>query len=288
MTEAIVQAQPAADGPVSRLLGFYAAGSRSEAGKLTLAMIEESAKHLKLAPKIDLRLVKTTEMVRVGWLRLVSENENEEVAEQFAARWKEAFAGAPKLKDKLEKLHLIKPRRLGWTPGAKEIYEAELDRLYSETDERKSKLWGRTPEKIMRAASVFAACRFDKVVERGDAEIAQTIMHLSDETFKLGIDEAEDKRQLNHAEMKLSIERKIRFVLGPSSDFEIRQHFRHNTKHKKAVGDALEDMLGSGIFKLQLVKTGGRAKTIYWLLEWGDAPGTLEEAVKRWEAWKSG
>ena len=94
MTEAIVQAQPAADGPVSRLLGFYAAGSRSEAGKLTLAIIEESAKHLKLAPKIDLRLVKTTEMVRVGWLRLVSENENEEVAEQFAARWKEAFAGA--------------------------------------------------------------------------------------------------------------------------------------------------------------------------------------------------
>ena len=32
--------------------------------------------------------------------------------------------------DKLMKLHAIKPQRLGWAPAAKELYEAELKRVF--------------------------------------------------------------------------------------------------------------------------------------------------------------
>jgi hypothetical protein len=50
------------------------------------------------------------------------------------------------LMDKLMKLHAIKPRRLDWTAPAKELYEAELKRVFSEPDERKRKLWSRSPK----------------------------------------------------------------------------------------------------------------------------------------------
>jgi hypothetical protein len=168
--------------------------------------------------------------------------------------------------DSLCKLHGIKPRSLDWTAGAKELYEAEVDRVFCETDERKKKLWSRTPLKIVRAGSVFATCRFAKVVERPDMEIAQSLMRLSDKAFKAGIDEAEKIRELSHSELRREIARCIADdFAGQVSAAEIRRSFRHNTKHKGAIKDAMDDMLESGMLECEWVKTGGRKKEVYKL-----------------------
>jgi hypothetical protein len=62
-----------------------------------------------------------------------------------------------RLQNGLEKLYGMKRKELGWTSAAEELYWAEVDRLYLETNDRRRKLFGRTPEKISKAATTFAA-----------------------------------------------------------------------------------------------------------------------------------
>jgi hypothetical protein len=170
------------------------------------------------------------------------------------------------LMSNLNKLQGCKTQKLAWGAGAKDLYEAELDRVYSETDERKLKLWSRTPEKIVRAASVFASCRYAKVVERSDMEIAQAFLRLSDEVFKKGIDEAERQRELGHAELRREIIRRIRDDFdGAASAAQLRRSFRHNTKHKDAIDDALTDMVKTETLEKGWIETGGRKKEVYKL-----------------------
>jgi hypothetical protein len=113
------------------------------------------------------------------------------------------------LQDNLCKLAAIKSRQLGWTAAARDIYEAELDRAFGQTDDRKRKLWARTPEKIVRAATAFATSRFATEVDRTDMEVAQAIMRISDGRIKDGMDKAEAERQLDHAELKIEIARRL-------------------------------------------------------------------------------
>ena len=40
----------------------------------------------------------------------------------------------------------------------------------------------------------------------------------------------------------------------------IKSSFKHNTKHKASIADALEDMLDSGMLEKVHVETGGRGK----------------------------
>jgi hypothetical protein len=151
-----------------------------------------------------------------------------------------------KLKDHLLMLGALKETELTWTASAKEVWDAEVDRVHSQTDERKRILWSRTPQKIVRAASVFATCRFVTRVERSDMELAQALMHRSDPLFKSGMDEAQKKRTMDHAEIKLEIIRRFKsdFCDPNTGDceaslFEIKQSFRHNTKRKDAIPKAL-------------------------------------------------
>jgi hypothetical protein len=179
------------------------------------------------------------------------------------------------LKLNLGKLYGIKtPRKLDWTPAAKEIYDAEVKRVHTDPDERKRKLWGRTPERIVRAASTFAASRFATKIERSDMEIAQAIMRQSDATFTFGIDEAQKKRTLDHAGLKLEIIRRLKVDFRnpetgkyEASVFEIKRSFRHNSKHKKAVPDAIQDLIDSGTLKPAIIKTGGKHKEVCRLVE---------------------
>ena len=193
------------------------------------------------------------------------------------------------LMDNLCKLSSIKPRKLGWTPAAREIYEAEIERIYNETDERKRKLWSRTPEKIVRAASAFAASRFAKTVEREDMELAQVFMRQSDYVFQIGIKEAEKKRILDHAEIKLEIIRRLKsefrcevtdehgkpvvdeqgnpLVVYEASEAELRRTFRHNTTRRDAFPNAVGDLCDSGTLRREHRKTGGRDKYVLRLME---------------------
>ena len=43
--------------------------------------------------------------------------------------------------------------------------------------------------------------------------------------------------------------------------------FRHNSTHKKAVPDAVDDLLGSGTLRRLTIKTGGRNKVVNRLME---------------------
>jgi hypothetical protein len=175
-----------------------------------------------------------------------------------------------KLKEQLIELAKAKPQQIGWTSAARDIHEAEKDRVFNETNERKRDLWSRTPEKIVRAASVFAASRFVLKVDRSDMEVAQAMMRMSDWIFKRGMDDAEAKRVLEFADLKLEIERRLRDDFeGAASLFEIKTSFRHNTKYKGAVIGALIDMVDGGILaEPEPVKTGGRDKRVYRLVDW--------------------
>ena len=163
------------------------------------------------------------------------------------------------LKEQLTRLGALVPQQIGWTSSARDIYEAEKDRVFNETDERNLKLWSRTPEKIIRAATVCAACRFALKVGPSDMETVQAMMRISDRVFKGGIDEAEAVRQLDHADLKREIVRRLRDDLGgAASAFEIKNSFRHNTKHKDALRNALLDMIDSGIIASSRAKRSSR------------------------------
>ena len=171
-----------------------------------------------------------------------------------------------KLKDYLLRLGALKETELGWSASAKEVWKAEVERVHSQTDDRKRILWSRTPQKIVKAASVFATCRFTAWVERSDMELAQEFMRRSDHLFKKGMDEAQKKRTMDHAELKHEIIRRLEQELGGiASASEIKKSFKHNTRHKKAIDDALEDMLNSETLARGTVKTGGRDKVAYWV-----------------------
>jgi hypothetical protein len=176
-----------------------------------------------------------------------------------------------RLKEALCKLAAIKAHQLDWTAAAREIHEAEKDRVFSQTDERKLKLWSRTPEKIIRAASAIAASRFVTKVERTDMEVSQAMMQMADQVIKLGMDDADAKRGLDHAEMKLEIARRLGadFPNAEASIPEIARSFRHNTKRGSALIEALRDMVAGGIITpLIRVKTGGRDKEVHRLIDW--------------------
>jgi hypothetical protein len=146
----------------------------------------------------------------------------------------------------------------------------------SSGDDYVAELWGRTPEKIARAATTFAASRFSKKIERSDMEIPQAIMRHSDEVFRAGIDSAQQKRRLDHASFKLEIVRRIKTdaylihykgeTFYGASDFDKRRSFRHNSTHKK-VNDALDDLRDSGVLLRQTIHTGGRSKQVNRLVE---------------------
>ena len=54
---------------------------------------------------------------------------------------------------------------------------------------------------------------------------------------------------------------------GSASASQIKKSFKHNTTHKKAIEDALEDMESSEMLEREYEKTGGRPKWVYRLKE---------------------
>ena len=114
-------------------------------------------------------------------------------------------------------------------------------------------------------------------------------MRHSDEVFRAGIDAAQTKRKLDHAGMKLELIRRLKadfrcydtddngkpirgengefVVVYQASDFEILRSFRHNSTHKKAIPDAIDDLRDSGTLKRFTISTGGRNKVVNRLME---------------------
>jgi hypothetical protein len=172
--------------------------------------------------------------------------------------------GVPfKLFQGLEKLLNLPKARLEWSAGAKDIWVAEARRIEGLADAGEQMLWSRGPEKIVRLATVFACARRSTGVEVSDMELAREIVRMGEAPFRAGIDEAEARRELGHAQLKVEIERRLRtkFIEG-ASRFEIERTFKNNKKYKDAVRDAIEDMLGAGTLEEVHVETSGRGKQV--------------------------
>jgi hypothetical protein len=160
----------------------------------------------------------------------------------------------------LNKLWGLREQRLRWSGGAQDIWVEENSRIQSLTDDSARMLWSRGPEKIVRLATVFACARLSTVgVERVDMELAREIVRRGERPFQEGIDEANSRRELNHNQLKLEIERRInRDYPEGATAYEIERTFKNNKKHKGAVRDAVEDMILGGTLEVVDVKTGGR------------------------------
>jgi hypothetical protein len=171
--------------------------------------------------------------------------------------------------DKLMKITNLKPMRLAWGPGAREVFEAQQEWVFAQEDDRQRKLWVRSPEKLVRIASGFAVSRLDTRVLQSDMDVAKAIMDRSDRMFQDGIDEAETKRELTHAQLRLEIERRLRARAAEDwgSLAELKKAFKNNTKYKKALDEALDDMYNSGTLRIERVTTKGRHKDVYRLVE---------------------
>jgi hypothetical protein len=174
-----------------------------------------------------------------------------------------------KLQRDLEKLAAMKSHKIGWSKGAEDLYWAEVDALQAETSERKRVLFGRTPQKIQRAATTFATTRFAENIDLSDAEIARAIMRRSDRVFAEGMSKADKNRLLDHAEMKREVIRRLKdeFHDHEASEAELKVSFKHNNRKIGALKLVLQDCLDTKILEfIPNRKTGGRAKNVYRLM----------------------
>src|SRR5262249_34863652 len=143
------------------------------------------------------------------------------------------------LMQNLMKLHGIK-RKLDWDRGAHELFRECKARVLKVPDGMERQLLVRGPEQMIRMATVLACCRFSKVVELSDMEKAKQVIDLSTVTFREGMESALVHKEMTHQELLKEIERRIRTKFGgQASQFEIKNSFRNNKKHKLAVNDAL-------------------------------------------------
>jgi hypothetical protein len=166
----------------------------------------------------------------------------------------------------LQRLLNLSARKLEWNSGARELYEDFRQSTRRLRDETQHELWIRGPEQMVRMATNFASCRFDKVISLSDMELAHRIVKLSGVTFQNGIDDATQFKEMGHQELVREIERRIATKFGgEATEYQIGRTFRHNKKHKLAVKDALEDMVNSGTFEKVKLDTDGRPKAVYRL-----------------------
>jgi hypothetical protein len=164
----------------------------------------------------------------------------------------------------LMKLQNLKPAKLGWDSGAREIFEEAKAAVRREPNEMKQKLLSRGPEMRVRLAMGIACSRFSTVgISRNDMKLADEIVRRSGRFFQGGIEDAESKREMRHAELVRQIEVRVRDKFGgEASAAEIKRTFKNNKTHKNAVNDALEDMVDSGTFVMATRETGGRNKVV--------------------------
>jgi hypothetical protein len=172
-----------------------------------------------------------------------------------------------KLMENLAKLRDLKPRKLTWEAGAREIYEEIKLGLRKMEDETQANLFSRDPEKYVRICNAFASAQFSSTITRSDGELAYKLVDASGKFFKQGLEDASAKRLMDHQDLVREIEKRLVTKFnGEATVFQIKQAFKNNKKHKNAVSDALTDMLDSGTLSSVEVSTGGRPKTVLRLI----------------------
>jgi hypothetical protein len=177
------------------------------------------------------------------------------------------------LVENLQKLYQIKPMRLEWgSPGARDIYEAEADRVEKLEEGPELQLCVRGPEQIVKFASVYAGARFARVITREDMEIAWKIVkEHSQPAFWAGMEQAAERKVLSHAEILRQLEYRLRTKWpGYASLAQLKRSFRHNKSKARALDEALQDALASGLltFIPELGTEGRSLEKVYKLTDY--------------------
>src|SRR5262249_23196388 len=104
--------------------------------------------------------------------------------------------------DNLNKLFMLRPARLAWDSGAREIFEEAKRRVREIPDGDQRKLVARDPEKLVRLSNTFASARFSTVgIQRADMELALKLVTASGVFFQKGLEDAAAKRSIDHQQL---------------------------------------------------------------------------------------
>lgn len=152
---------------------------------------------------------------------------------------------------------------LCWGPGAEEIYDAIREEIEVENDDLKRKLFVRTPEKIVRIATILAASRFDKVVSREDMEWARDFVLTGDRTLLAGLEEHMEAEKLEFGGLTKELVRRITLAGGMMSERDIGRSFANNLRFRSQLHDALEHLKATEQLIRTKISTGGRP-SIEW------------------------
>lgn len=156
--------------------------------------------------------------------------------------------------------------RMGWGPGAEEVYDDIRVGIEQETDDRKRGLFWRTPEKAMRVATSVAAGCFSKTVDRDHMEWSRRFVVRSDEMLLAGTEEYMEEEKLEFADLCREIIRRVRQRGGNETRREIGRSFQNNVVYARNIWEAVDHLVNTD----QLVEhrdnnTGGRPSLWYSL-----------------------
>jgi len=163
--------------------------------------------------------------------------------------------------------------RMEWGPGAEEVYDTVRKAVEAEADDRRRELFWRTPEKIVRVATIIAAGRFAKAVSREDMEWSQDWVRASDETLLAGVNEYMDDEKLEFGELCREIMRRVKFEGGEMTKRDLGRSFQNNIRFKPDLDKALEHLVETEQLDRQKLGTGGRPSWVYGIPKDGPNEG---------------
>jgi hypothetical protein len=156
--------------------------------------------------------------------------------------------------------------RMGWGPGAEEIYDSVREGVERETDERKRELFWRSAEKTVRIATIGAAGCLSRTVNRDHMEWAYELVKRSDETLLVGVQEYMEEEKYAFGELCREIIRRMRQAGGGMSGREIGRSFQNNLNFgPPELKRAVDHLVETEQVLEQKVGTGGRPSIWYQL-----------------------
>src|SRR6516225_5803135 len=153
--------------------------------------------------------------------------------------------------------------RMGWGPGAEQIYDEVRQNVERETDDRRRELFWRSAEKTVRIATIVAAGCLSKTVNRDHMEWARQLVMQSDETLLAGVQEYMEEEKLEFGELCREIIRRVKREGGSMSRREVGRSFQNNLRYGPELRRAIDHLIDTEQLMEWKEETGGRPS--WWL-----------------------
>ena len=153
--------------------------------------------------------------------------------------------------------------RMGWGPGAEQIYDEVRQGVERETDDRRRELFWRSAEKTVRIATIVAAGCLSKTVNRDHMEWARQLVMKSDETLLAGVQEYMEEEKLEFGELCREIIRRVKREGGSMSRRDVGRSFQNNLRFGPELRRAIDHLVDTEQLIEWKEETGGRPS--WWL-----------------------